>query len=148
MKTITVKDLLNGYPNSLTKDKIKQAMKGSDHHLTTNATVTVTQLNTFLKAHGLNPVSASDILQAIYYNLNDEMINSIQDYGICEVSDLEELLIDSLKELHSTDGLAYGFSISALYALLDYKDSDFVEYNNGMVNGLDFITLMGALNIE
>ena len=143
MKTITVKDLLNGYPNLSTKDKIKQAMKGSNKYLTANSTVT--QLNTFMKAHSLNPVSASDVLQAIYYNLNDEMVNSTQDYDIYDVSDLKELLIDSLKELQSTDELAYG--VSALYALLDYKDSDFVEYNNGFVSELDFITLNDALDV-
>jgi len=148
MKTITVKDLLNGQPSLLTKDKIEQAMKYSDKYFTTNATIT--QLNVFLKAHGygLSPVNASDVLQSIYSNLNDETLDLIQDFDIYKVSDLEEFLIDSLKELHSTDDLTYGFNVSALYALLDYKGSDFVEYTDGLVDELDFDTLDDALDVD
>ena len=146
MKTITVKDLLNGQPNVLTKDKIKQALEGANGYLTSSSTIT--ELNAFLKAHNLSYVSPSDVLQAIYINLNDEAVESIQDFNIYQVSDLEEFIIDSLKELQATDSLAYGFSVSALYALLDYKGSDFVEYDNNLVSELDFDTLTDALDVD
>ena len=146
MKTITVKDLLNGQPNVLAKDKIKQALEGANGYLTSSSTIT--ELNAFLKAHSLSYVSPSDVLQAIYINLNDEAVESIQDFNIYQVSNLEEFIIDSLKDLQATDSLAYGFSVSALYALLDYKGSDFVEYDNNLVSELDFDTLTDALDVD
>lgn len=146
MKTITVKDLLNGQPNLPTEYKIKKAFENSNRYFTTNSTIT--ELNAFLKAHNLSYVSPSDVLQAVYVHLNDEAVDSLHDFNIYQVSDLEELIIDSLKELQFTDSLAYGFGVSALYALLDYKDYDFVEYTNSMVSELGYGTLTDALDIN
>lgn len=145
MKTVTLNDLLNGQPNKQTKGLLTKVNNEFNTFVSNNPNVT--SINIFLKSHNFGYISASDTLRAIYCNLTDETLDNIHSWGIQQVSDLKECLIGLLKELQNeTDSLDYEKAVIALSDVLNYKDDEFVIYDEDGVAELDFDTLYDALN--
>lgn len=96
-------------------------------------------------------MNASEKLQELVENnkLTDSQLDNVNDWGIQRVSDLEDYLIDLIKELQGeTDSIDYQEAVSALYDLLDYSDDYFVIYDEAGVSELDFDTLNDALDVD
>ena len=81
--------------------------------------------------------------------LTDEQQDNLDDWGIQRVSDLKECLIDMIKDLQNdTDNTDYKEDVIALYYLLDYKNNDYVIYDENGVTELDFDTLIDVLEVD
>lgn len=95
-------------------------------------------------------MTASEKLTQLIDNnkLTDGQLDNLSDWGICQVSELEDYLIDKIKELQNeTDSTEYAESVSTLHDLLDYNDDNYVVYDEDGVTELDLDTLMDALDI-
>lgn len=147
MKNITLNDLLDGQPDKQTKELLTKVNNEFNKRITNNPTIT--SINVYLKSHKLGYISASDTLKAVYHSLSNLEIDSLHDWNIELVSDIEEYLIDLIKELrYETDIIGYERAVIALYDLLDYSDDDFVIYDEDGVSELDFDTLNYALGVD
>lgn len=96
-------------------------------------------------------MTASEKLVELIENdkLTDSQLDNVNDWGIQQVSDLKECLIDMIKDLQSeTDSIDYEEDVIALYNLLDYNDDDFVIYDEDGVTKLDFDTLNDVLDVD
>lgn len=96
-------------------------------------------------------MTASEKLVELIENdkLTDSQLDNVNDWGIQRVDDLKECLIDMIKDLQSdTDNTDYKEDVIALYYLLDYKNNDFVIYDENGVTKLDFDTLNDALEVD
>ena len=96
-------------------------------------------------------MTASEKLTELIENdkLTDEQQDNLDDWGIQRVSDLKECLIDMIKDLQNdTDNTDYKEDVIALYYLLDYKNNDYVIYDENGVTELDFDTLNDALDVD
>jgi len=96
-------------------------------------------------------MTASEKLTKLIENdkLTDEQRGNLNDWGIQRVSDLKECLIDMIKDLQNdTDNTDYKEDVIALYYLLDYKNNDYVIYDENGVTELDFDTLNDALDTD
>lgn len=145
MKTITLKDLLDGQPSNQTKGLLAKVNDEFNKRIADNPTIT--SINVFLKSHDLGYISASDTLQAIYPSLSDCETGSLNDWNIERASDVKSYLIDLVKELQGeTDSIDYEKAVIALYDLLDYNDDDYIVYDEDGVQELDFDILNDALN--
>jgi len=96
-------------------------------------------------------MTASEKLQQLIENdkLTDKQQDNLDDWGIQRVSGLKECLIDMIKDLQNdTDNTDYKEDVIALYYLLDYKNNDYVIYDENGVTELDFDTLNDALDTD
>ena len=97
-------------------------------------------------------MTASEKLQGLIENnkLTDSQLDNVNDWGIQRVSDLEDHLIDQLKELqNSKSSIDYEEAVTTLYDLLDYSnEDDYVIYDESGVTSLDFDTLNDALDTD
>lgn len=88
-------------------------------------------------------MTASEKLTQLIENdkLTDDQLDNLNGWGIQQVAELKDYLVNKIKELEAeTD------SIDALSALCDYKDDDYVVYYDSRVTKLDYDTLMDSLN--
>lgn len=88
-------------------------------------------------------MTASENLTQLIENnkLTDEQLDNLNGWGIQQVAELKDYLVNKLEELEAeTD------TIDTLSDLVDYNDEDYVVYYDGRVTKLDYGTLMGALN--
>lgn len=95
-------------------------------------------------------IASEKLTQLINNNkLTDGQLDNLSDWGICQVSELKDYLIDKIKELQNeTDSIDYEESVTALSDLLDYGDDDYVVYDEGGVQELDDDTLADALDVD
>lgn len=96
-------------------------------------------------------MTASEKLQQLVENdkLTDEQQENLNDWGILTVAELEDYLIDKIKELQfDTYSVNYDFTITALYELLNYSNDDYIAYDENGVQELDFDTLNDALDVD
>lgn len=79
--------------------------------------------------------------------LTDEQLDNLNNWGIQQVSYLRHYLIVTLNELQNeTNGVRYGEVVSALYALLNCDNGEYVVYDYDGVQKLDFDTLNDVLD--
>lgn len=88
-------------------------------------------------------MTASENLTQLIENnkLTDDQLDNLSGWGIQQVAELKDYLVNKLEELEAeTD------TIDTLSDLVDYNDDEYVVYYDGRVTKLDYGTLMDALN--
>ena len=96
-------------------------------------------------------MTASEKLTELIENdkLTDEQEDNLNDWGIQQVSDLQDYLIDLINKLkNETVSIGYEDAVMALSDLLNYDNDEYVIYDVDGVTGLDFDTLNDALDVE
>lgn len=96
-------------------------------------------------------MTASEKLQQLIENdkLTDGQQDNLNDWGILTVAELEDYLIDKIKELQfDTYSVNYDFTITALYELLNYSNDDYIAYDENGVQKLDFDTLDDLIDAD
>jgi len=96
-------------------------------------------------------MTASEKLAQLFENdkLTDEQLDNLNDWGIQQVSDLQDYLIDKIKELkNEAVSIDYEEAVMALSDLLDYDEDDYVVYDVDGITKLDFDTLNDALDAD
>ena len=96
-------------------------------------------------------MTASEKLTELIENnkLTDSQLDNVNDWGIQQVSDLEDYLIDQLKESQNgKSSIDYEEAVCVLYDLLDYSNDGYVIYDEDGITELDFDTLNDALDVD
>ena len=96
-------------------------------------------------------MTASEKLTKLIENdkLTDEQQDNLNDWGIQQVADLQDYLIDKIKALkNEAVSSDYEEAVMALSDLLEYDEDDYIVYDVDGVTKLDFDTLNDALDTD